>query len=159
MSRMTLLKGEVWLGEAASDRALLRFGKSPEAGYPPYNIELLGSAEAGTEALRITLAVAGFSLEELAITLEDGALVVRGQQNEERARDFIYRGIAARRFKRSFALANGVEVRNAELHNGLLAIELERRSGQVRSVPIACAGTTTPNRPLPRSNATISDAE
>jgi HSP20 family molecular chaperone IbpA len=162
MSRMTLLKGEVWLGDGVSDRALLRFGKSPEAGYPPYNIELLGSAEAESEALRITLAVAGFSLQELAITLEAGALVVRGQQNEEREREFIYRGIAARRFKRTFALANGVEVRKAELHNGLLAIELERPHGsqRVRTVPIANADkTANTTRPLARANETVSDAE
>jgi len=160
MSRMTLLKGEVWLGDGATDRALLRFGKSPEAGYPPYNIELLRCG--ASEALRITLAVAGFSLEELAITLEGGTLVVRGQQADDRERDFIYRGIAARRFKRSFALANGVEVRKAELHNGLLAIELERpqESQRVRTVPIGNADNTAKTtRPLTHATATVSDAE
>ncbi len=124
MSRMTLLDRELWLG-GGSSRAFL-FGKSPEAGYPPYNIELLAESEAGPEVLRITLAVAGFALDDLSITVEEGQLVVRGQQNEERERDFLYRGIAARRFKRSFGLANGVEVRGAELHHGLLAIELVR---------------------------------
>ena len=126
MSRMIILRGELWLGAGGPDGALLRFGKSPEAGYPPYNVELLASGEGGPEALRITLAVAGFGLDELAITIEDGQLVVSGQQIEEHNRDFLYRGIAARRFKRSFGLANGIEVRQAELHNGLLAIKLER---------------------------------
>ena len=83
MSRMTILRGELWLGAGGPDGALLRFGKSPEAGYPPYNIELLASGEGGPEALRITLAVAGFRLDELAITIEDGQLVVSGQQIEE----------------------------------------------------------------------------
>jgi HSP20 family molecular chaperone IbpA len=67
MSRMTILRGELWLGAGGPDGALLRFGKSPEAGYPPYNIVLLASGEGGPEALRITLAVAGFGLDELAI--------------------------------------------------------------------------------------------
>jgi HSP20 family molecular chaperone IbpA len=135
MSRMTLLDRELWLG-GGQTRAFL-FGKSPEAGYPPYNIELVEDA-GGPEVLRITLAVAGFSLDDLSITLEQGQLVVRGQQNEEREREFLYRGIAARRFKRSFGLANGVEVRAAQLHNGLLVIELIRRlpEARARTVPI-----------------------
>src|SRR5206468_333767 len=108
---MTLLEGELWLADGGLDRALLRFGKSPEAGYPPYNVELLASGEGGPEALRITLAVAGFRLDELAITIEDGRLIVRGQQVEDRNSDYLYRGIAARRFKRSFGLASAVEVR------------------------------------------------
>jgi HSP20 family molecular chaperone IbpA len=128
MSRMTLLEGTIWLGDAGPCRGLPRFVRSPEAGYPPYNIEALVLAD-GAKALRITLAVAGFSVDELAVTVEDGQLVVRGKQVDERARDYIYRGIAARRFKRSFGLADGVEVRKAELHNGLLAIEIERPIG------------------------------
>ena len=162
MSRMTLLRGELWLGGGGSDRALLRFGKSPEAGYPPYNIELLAGGENGPEALRITLAVAGFRLDELAITVEDGQLIVRGQQVDERGRDFLYRGLAARRFKRSFGLANGVEVRQAELHNGLLAIELERprQDARVQTVGIVGGGksATTQRAPAP-AHATVSDAE
>jgi HSP20 family molecular chaperone IbpA len=123
MSRMTLLR-EMRCG-AGPDSGHPRFVKSQEAGYPPYNIVALVEAY-GAGALCITLAVAGFSVNQLAVTVEDGQLVVRGQQLEERARNYIYRGIAARRFKRSFSLADGVEVRKAELHNGLLAIEIER---------------------------------
>ena len=124
MSRMTHLQG-MWLGGSGPNSGLSCLVKSPEAGYPPFNIEALAEGD-GASALRITLAVAGFSVEELAVTAEHGQLVIRGQQVEERARDYIYRGIAARRFKRSFALAGGVEVRKAGLHNGLLAIEIER---------------------------------
>lgn len=136
MSRMTLLDQELWLASGQSRTFL--FGKSPESGYPPYNVELLSSEDGHEEVLRITLAVAGFALDDLSITVEDGQLVVRGQQNEDREREFLYRGIAARRFKRSFGLANGVEVGRAELHNGLLAIELVRpnEDKRVRTVPI-----------------------
>ena len=82
--------------------------------------------------MRITLAVAGFRLEDLEVSVEDSELTIRGKQHEELTKDYLHRGIAARRFKRSFALANGVEVRNAELHNGLLAIELMRPAKENR---------------------------
>lgn len=111
MSRMTLLEGNLWLS-LAPQRAPAG-GARPGEGYPPYNIELLGEGE----VLRITLAVAGFRLEDLEVGVEDGELTIRGKQHEELAKDYLHRGIAARQFKRSFALANGVEVRNAELHD------------------------------------------
>jgi HSP20 family molecular chaperone IbpA len=125
MSRMTLLDGNLWLSLSA-ERAQHRSAKAGEPGYPPHNIELLPGGERGPEALRITLAVAGFTLDELEVSVEDGELTIRGRQSEETVKDYIHRGIAARQFKRTFALANGVKVRKAELHNGLLAIELER---------------------------------
>ncbi len=161
MSRMSIVRGEHWLGDGGSDRALLRVGKSPEASYPPYNIELLAGGENGPEAVRVTLAVAGFRLDELAITVEDGQLIVRGQQVKERGRDFLYRGIAARRFKRSFGLANGVEVGQAELHNGLLAIELERprKDARVQTVGIVGGKSATTQRAPAPARATVSDAE
>jgi HSP20 family molecular chaperone IbpA len=86
--------------------------------------------------LRITLAVAGFGLEDLEVSVEDGELTIRGKQSEELAKDYLHRGIAARQFKRSFALANGVEVGNAELHNGLLAIELTRPAKEKRVLKV-----------------------
>jgi len=131
MSRMTLLGGNLWL-TLAPQRAPSGGAKPGDGGHPPYNIELLGSGE----ALRITLAVAGFRLEELEVSAEDGELIIRGKQREELARDYLYRGIAARQFKRSFALAIGVEVGNAALHNGLLAIELTRPAKQKRVMKI-----------------------
>ena len=118
--------------------------------YPPYNIE-----KTGEDAYRITLAVAGFSVDELAVTVEGGQLIVRGKQTDDSARDYLYRGIAARRFKRSFGLADGVEVRSAELHDGLLAIELERslKDATVRTVRIADGEAAKPGQ------ATVYDAE
>ena len=127
MSRMTLLEGNLWLS-LAPQHAHGGSARPGEGGYPPYNIELLGKGE----ALRITLAVAGFRLEDLEVGVEDGELTIRGKQHEELAKDYLHRGIAARQFKRSFALANGVEVRNAELHDGLLAIELTRPAKEKR---------------------------
>ena len=140
MSRMTLLDGNLWLSLSA-ERAQHRSAKAGEPGYPPHNIELLPGGERGPEALRITLAVAGFRPDELEVSVEDGELTIRGKQSEEVAKDYIHRGIAARQFKRTFALANGVEVRKAELHNGLLAIELEprRKEKKVLKVGIVAA--------------------
>lgn len=126
MSRMTLLQGEIWFGGAGPDRALPNLVRAPEAGYPPYNIEVLAEGDGTRNVLRTTLAVAGFSVDELAVTVEDDQLVVRGKQLEERAPDYLYR--ASRRDVSSGASGSptGVEVRNAELHDGLLAIEPER---------------------------------
>ena len=161
MSRMTLLHGEIWLG-SGPESGLPRFVRAPEAGYPPYNVELLPEGDGTRSTLRITLAVAGFSVDELAVTVEGGQLIVRGKQADERSRDYIYRGIAARRFKRSFGLADGVEVRKAELHDGLLAIELERpmkdvRVTTVRIVDGEVAGKS--REALPPKPARVSDAE
>ncbi len=160
MSRMTLLKGELWLGDAAPEGALPRFVRSPQSGgYPPYNIELVVAEDGSPSVLRITLAVAGFGLDELAVTVEGGELTVRGSQAEEEARDFLYRGIAARRFTRSFDLADGVEVRKAELQNGLLSIELERpvKDTAVKTVRIV-DGNNTREAPASR-RAKVLDAE
>lgn len=126
MSRLALLDGNLWLGLSAGEAQLLRTGKAAEGGYPPYNIEIVPARETSAEALRITIAVAGFKAEELEINVEHGQLIVRGKQVDEKERDFLHRGIAARQFKRSFTLAHGVEVMRAELNSGLLAIELER---------------------------------
>src|SRR5262245_47070538 len=127
----TVLEGNLWL-TLAPQRPNSGSAKPADGAYPPYNIELLGTGE----ALRITLAVAGFRLEELEVSSEDGELTIRGKQHEELAKEYLHRGIAARQFKRIFALANGVEVRNAELHNGLLAIELMRPTKQKRVMKI-----------------------
>lgn len=143
MSRMTLLKGSVWLGQGPNPRADARKPReaSRQDGYPPFNIELLSADEGRSEALRITLAVAGFAREDLDVTVGDGELVVKGSQTEEPAakpREYLHRGIAARQFKRSFGLADGVEVCKAELHNGLLTIELQRplKAEPVRKIGI-----------------------
>ena len=98
--------GEIWLG-SGPESGLPRFVRAPEAGYPPFNVELLPEGDGTRSMLRITLAVAGFSVDELAVTVEGGQLIARGKQTEDGARDYLYRGIAARRFKRSFGLADG----------------------------------------------------
>ena len=103
--------------------SLKRLSRSGD-GYPPYNIERLRGAG---EALRITLAVAGFSEEELDVLTEGPRLVIRGRQAERPGADYLYRGIAARQFQRVFTLAEGLEVRGARLGNGLLSIDLTRR--------------------------------
>jgi molecular chaperone IbpA len=89
--------------------------------YPPYNIEKTGEA-----TYRITLAVAGFEPDELAITSQPNQLLVAGRKNEAGAGDYLYRGIAGRAFQRQFSLDDYVRVTSASLHNGLLAIDLAR---------------------------------
>jgi HSP20 family molecular chaperone IbpA len=103
------------------ERLLERSSKSAGDGYPPYNIE-----RTGPERLRITVAVAGFAVGDLAVTLEDNQLIIRGSQPEAAARTFLHKGIASRQFQRTFVLAEGMEVTGADLRNGLLSIELER---------------------------------
>jgi HSP20 family molecular chaperone IbpA len=129
MTRMSLLSSPMLLGFEEIERLIDRAGKSTADGYPPYNIERIvredGQGQRG-EVLRITLAVAGFTRDQLDITLEDNQLTVRGKQQDDKQREFLYRGIAARQFQRTFVLADGIEVRSAELDNGLLAIDLVR---------------------------------
>ena len=131
---MTLLDGSFWVSLSAPRGA--NGAAKAEAGYPPYNVELL---EGEPEALRITLAVAGFAPDQLEVSTENGELSIRGKQNEEPPREFLHRGIAARQFKRSFSLASGIEVRKAELHNGLLVIELTRPREAKRVMTIGVA--------------------
>lgn len=138
MSRMTFLENNVWLRLVAPGM-LDAAGKGSEAGYPPYNIELLSDGASEPRALRITLAVAGFAPDDLEVSVEGGELVVRGKQQDDRPRDYLHRGIAARQFKRSFQLASGVEVRKAELNNGLLAIELVRPQSEKRVMKVDIA--------------------
>ncbi|MFV0474759.1 MAG: Hsp20 family protein [Pikeienuella sp.] len=122
MSRLTFAQHPFLLGFEQLDRLVERTQKSGNDGYPPYNIE-----QRGENAYRITLAVAGFAEEDLAITVEDNQLVIRGRQAaEEEGRVFLHRGIAARQFQRSFVLADGVEPAGADLKNGLLHIDLVR---------------------------------
>jgi HSP20 family molecular chaperone IbpA len=127
MSRVSLFNSPLLLGFEHFERALDRVSKISSDGYPPYNIEQLGE-----NALRITLAVAGFTMNDLSITIEDNQLVVRGKQTEDGARIYLHRGIAARQFQRSFVLAEGIEVSGAWLDNGLLNIDLVRPEPETR---------------------------
>ena len=135
MSRMTLLDGSLWLS-LTPPRTLGGAGRTGDAGYPPYNIEFLPDGGSEPQALRITLAVAGFNAGELQVLIEDRDLTIRGKQREEQSKDYLHRGIAARPFKRTFQLASGVEVRKAELDNGLLAIELVRPRKEKRVLKV-----------------------
>lgn len=121
MSRLSFLNSPLLLGFEQFEQTLDRIAKSASDGYPPYDVEQIGE-----NRLRIILAVAGFSLDDLQVQIEDNQLVIRGKKREEEERVFLHRGIAARQFHRSFVLAEGIEVTGAELSNGLLAIDLER---------------------------------
>jgi len=135
MARLSLFNSPLLLGFDHFERALDRVSKISSDGYPPYNIEQLGE-----NALRITLAVAGFAMGDLAITIEDNQLVVRGKQADDPQRVYLHRGIAARQFQRSFVLAEGIEVSGARLDNGLLHIELVRPEveSRVRTIEMKC---------------------
>lgn len=110
------------LGFDQLERLVERTAKNANDGYPPFNIE-----QAGDNAFRITLAVAGFAESDLSITVEDRQLTIRGQQADDSAgRVFLHRGIAARQFQKSFVLAEGVEVARATMENGLLHVDLQR---------------------------------
>ena len=117
------------LDQAASDG-------SP--GYPPYNIERMARDTHNPERLRITLAVAGFTRDQLDVCVEESQLVIRGRQQDDKTRQFLHRGIAARQFQRTFVLADGMEVLGADLKNGLLSIDLVRPQAEriVRTIAI-----------------------
>ena len=136
MSRLSLFNSPLLLGFDQFERALDRVSKAATDGYPPYNVE-----QTGENSLRITLAVAGFAMDDLSVQIEDNQLVVRGKQTDDKDRVYLHRGIAARQFQRSFVLADGIEVAGAALDNGLLNIDLVRRvvEGKVRSVEIKTA--------------------
>ncbi len=121
MTRLSLFNSPFLLGFDQLERALDRVSKASADGYPPYNIE-----QVDDNAIRITLAVAGFSRAELNVTVEDTQLVVRGRQTDDEDRVYLHRGIAARQFQRSFVLADGIEIVGAELDNGLLHVDLVR---------------------------------
>jgi HSP20 family molecular chaperone IbpA len=138
MSRMTAFSSPFLLGFDQMEAMLDRIAKSSGDGYPPYNIERLDAGEI-CEALRITLAVAGFRSGDLDVTVEGSTLTIRGAQPSDDGRDYLHRGIAARRFERAFVLADGMEVTGAEIENGLLAIDLARPKPEdaVRRIKVA----------------------
>lgn len=126
MSRAPNLNSPFLLGFDDIERALDRVTRSSSDGYPPYNIERLAKSASSPERLRITLAVAGFTLDQLEVTLEERQLVIKGRQQEDKERVFLHRGIAARQFQRTFLMAEGMQVLGAELVNGLLSVDLVR---------------------------------
>ena len=140
MSRMSVFNSPLLLGFEHFERILDRASKASAEGYPPYNIEQFGE-----NALRITLAVAGFSMGDLNVSVEDTQLVIRGRLEDavgdgdgDENRVCLHRGIASRQFQRSFVLAEGIEVQSATMDNGLLYIKLERivPDPEVRTIKI-----------------------
>jgi HSP20 family molecular chaperone IbpA len=125
MSRVPSLSSPFLIGFDQIERALDRVAKGAD-GYPPYNIERLSPDQDNPERLRITLAVAGFTRDQLEVTVEENELIIRGRQQEDKARQYLHRGIAARQFQRVFVLADGMQVQGADLKNGLLSIDLAR---------------------------------
>ena len=146
MTRNVYFNSPFLLGFEHLDRLLERTAKAANDGYPPYNIE-----QSSEDRLRITLAVAGFTPDQLNVTVEDRQLLIKGKQNDATDRTFLHRGIAARQFQRSFVLAEGIEVMGAELSNGLLTIELARPKAEsiVRTVDIR-TGENSPASVLKR---------
>jgi HSP20 family molecular chaperone IbpA len=128
----------LFLGFDHLEQMLERASKTSSDGYPPYNIEQISPT-----CLRISVAVAGFTMDDLQITQEDNQLVIRGRQGEDTpGRVFLHRGIAARQFQRSFVLAEGIDVNGAWLDNGLLHIDLARPQPEprVRTIEITRSG-------------------
>ena len=139
MSRSPVFGSPLFLGFDHLEQMLDRVQKSSD-GYPPYNIEQIA-----VDRLRITLAVAGFAMDDLQITQEDNQLVIRGRQKDDsEGRIFLHRGIAARQFQRAFVIAEGIEIEGAWLDNGLLHVELRRPQPEVRVRTIQINGKSRP---------------
>lgn len=130
MTRLPPFTSPFLVGFDAMGQTIERVAKGND-GYPPYNIERIRGDQGEADRLRITLAVAGFSEEDLEVSTEENQLVIRGRQAEVGIeRDYLHRGIAARQFQRMFVLADGMQVVKAELRNGLLSIDLIRPEPQ-----------------------------
>jgi HSP20 family molecular chaperone IbpA len=142
MVRVTALSSPFLLGFDQIERALEKVSRSASDGYPPYNIERIVASEESPERLRIALAVAGFSRDQIEVTQEESQLWVRGRQQDAKERDYIHRGIAARQFQRSFLLAEGMQVLGAELADGLLSVDVARPQSerQMKKILISTRG-------------------
>jgi HSP20 family molecular chaperone IbpA len=140
MARVSLFNSPLLLGFEHLERTLDRLSKVDGEGYPPYNIE-----QTGPNGMRISLAVAGFGADDLALTVEENQLIVRGRQGEDNDRVYLHRGIAARQFQRTFLLAEGIEIEGADLEDGLLHIILVRPEPKAtsRTIEIRKGGSRT----------------
>jgi HSP20 family molecular chaperone IbpA len=150
-----LFTSPLFLGFDHLEQMLDRASKNAADGYPPYNIE-----QTTPSSLRITLAVAGFTMDDLQLTQEDNQLVIRGRQTEDvQGRIFLHRGIAARQFQRAFVLAEGIEVKGAWLDNGLLHIDLARPQPEpkVRTIQISQPAKAAPQTLDARAVDTLPD--
>lgn len=120
-SRLTVFDSPLFLGFDQFEKTVDRMRKSASEGYPPYNIE-----QVNEYGLRITLAVAGFTMDDLDIEIEKNQLTIRGKQKDDTERVYLHRGIASRQFQRSFVLADNIEILGAYLDNGLLHIDMKQ---------------------------------
>ncbi|GAA5104672.1 Hsp20 family protein [Bartonella jaculi] len=136
MTHVTPFSNPFLLGFETVEKILQRIGKADEA-YPAYNIERLHKNDEASH-IRITLAVAGFKINDLSVSLDDNQLIIHGKQTDNQNHQYLYRGIAARQFQRIFVLAEGMHVTNAELKNGLLSINLHQPKPrkQIKQIPI-----------------------
>lgn len=156
MARLSLFNSPFLLGFDEFEQTIDRIAKAPNDGYPPYNIE-----QTGPNSLRITLAVAGFTMDDLDVTVEGRQLNVKGKQTDDEDRVYLHRGIAARQFQRTFMLAEGIEVDGASLDNGLLSIDLERPAVEeaVRTVKINPGTNTTGKKAGAEKSAEVIDVK
>jgi HSP20 family molecular chaperone IbpA len=139
-TRLSVFDSPLFLGFDQFEKTIDRMRKTASEGYPPYNIEQIGE-----DGLRITLAVAGFTLADLDIETEKNQLVIRGKQTDDASRVYLHRGIAARQFQRSFVLADGIEILGASLDSGLLHIDMKRVEPESKSRKIPIAGNIDGN--------------
>ena len=154
-TRVSLFNSPLLLGFDHFERTLDRVTKAGSDGYPPYNIE-----QVGPERLRITIAVAGFPESALSVQIEDNQLVVRGrQQEDDKDRVYLHRGIAARQFQRSFVLAEGIEVTGAWMDNGLLHVDLVRPVPAPRVKTVEIKSASKPSGQLKSIDLTPETAE
>ena len=147
MTRLSIFDSPLLLGFDHLERMLDRISRASTDGYPPYNIE-----QAGDNRLRITLAVAGFTADELSVTIEDNQLVIHGKLHDDAERTYLHRGIAARQFQRTFVLAEGIEVVDATLDNGLLHVDLVRPTPETRTRTIEIRTAEGGSHALPGAN-------
>ncbi|MGE4314060.1 MAG: Hsp20 family protein [Pseudobdellovibrionaceae bacterium] len=150
-TRLSLFDSPLFLGFDHFEQTFDRLKKSAGEGYPPYNIEQIGET-----GLRITLAVAGFTMDDLDVEIEHNQLTIRGKQADEEGKIFIHRGIAARQFQRAFVLADGIEVRGAALDNGLLHIDMERVVPESSARKIEIKGK---EKPAPQTQKSLPPAK
>ena len=137
MNRMSIFNSPFLLGFDQFERTIDRISKLSSDSYPPYNIEQISQ-----NSLRITVAVAGFKKDELDVSLEGNQLQIRGnKKDDERDRIFIHRGIATRQFQRNFVLADGIEVNEASMDDGLLFVDLTQPINNDQSVKIEIKDT------------------
>lgn len=141
---MSIFNSPFLLGFDQFERTVDRISKLSSDSYPPYNIE-----QTSPNGIRITVAVAGFKKNELDVSLEGNQLQIRGVKEEDsRERIFIHRGIATRQFQRNFVLAEGIEVREASMDNGLLYVDLSQPINNDQSVKIEIKDSKNPKKNL-----------